>query len=425
MDSANNKHLASFVRLMSCLMVMFGLAFGSASVVWSQTPETQPPTEVPQNSAPENPPDQPDPIAPIIPEPDDSSIEDPSESLEPVPQPAENSSVTVEPSEPDVSDPLTTSEPAPGTAEPLVTPTPTPEPTIEPAPVITWSQAEPVKCELRDGTSPGLRYAESRTYHCQAVANVSSDFPMPDDMQIEWGVEVDFPASYTLQLPQGSLASVMLQQVVSATDTRYSISHPWLQGSTQRLEFELVVTRTTCDTSELVLNIQASPEITTVASEAEIKRQEGNIHPEPARLISPVIDSAAPSITFDGPIAFETVSGTTMGLETDISRGTASITVIGEWDPCTTWTVDLSGNVGVPAETPAVLRVVSINNEPNPGSACDLSVPCDIIVLPETGNAAIPLRYTIGLELQLHELTPVGSFGIDLRTEIHGVGTKP
>ncbi len=248
---------------------------------------------------------------------------------------------------------------------------------------------------------------------------------MPDDMEIEWTLGVDFPDSYTLQLPQGSQASLAQQLSTGATSTSYTISHPWQQGGAQKLAFDVVVTRTTCTAGEQVLSIQANPVIKTIESEAEIEGQNGGAKPQPARLVIPVVDAVTPTLNFDGPIIFESVGATANGLESDISHGIATIVISGEWDPCTTWTVDLSGTVDVPAETPAKFWVVSINNEPISGDACDLSGPCDVIVLPETGDAATPLRYTIGLELQLHEYTPLGEFGISLESDVRGEGTQP
>lgn len=82
--------------------------------------------------------------------------------------------------------------------------------------------------------------------------------------------------------------------------------------------------------------------------------------------------------------------------------------------------VESQGAVGVPTETPAQLKVVSINGEPYSGEACDLVAGCDLIDLPATGDAAAPLIFTVGLEMHLHPDTPAGEFGIELHTELKG-----
>lgn len=396
-------YLATIVCI-AIAMVATPFASAQDSTPASEAPpvveiEPDPQPELPPvDPAPELPPDQPE----VTPEP------------EPAPTEA-----------PVIPDPTTEPEPVP-TQESTPEPTsePTAAPTQEPVPVITWSQTNPAKCELRDGPA-GLKYGQSRTYYCEAVANVSSDLAMPDDMEIEWKLGIDFPDSHQLKFAPGSKAEVkqMLPGDV-ATSTKYTIAHPWKQGSEQKLKFELVITRTSCVVGEQILTVQANPEIST-ESDATITRQSGNIDPKPAKLKSPVVAPDGPSVAFEGPISFNSVDATSAGLRQNVSQGTATIVVSGEWDPCTTWSIDLSGTVSVPAETPAQLRAVTINNEPISGEACELQTACEILVLPATGTAASPLTFTIGLELQLHELTPVGDFGITVSSEVRGEGTNP
>ena len=364
---------------------------------------------------------------------------DQSEVLPPAPTATvapETPPVTESVSGPDLSEtqePVEAPDPVPTEITPTIEETEsklpaTAEPTGEvepPVPTITWSQPEPVKCTLRGGASAGLEFNESNTYRCEAVAIASSDSEMPADMRIEWIVDVDFPDKYVLGFPQGSRANIVEYVSTGASSSRYEISHPWDATNEQLLVFDVAITRTSCAVGEQVLTVQAQPDIRTTESEAEISRPEGASQPQPARLISPVIVSEGPSISFDGPITFTPVGATTEGLSSQQVRGSATIMVSGGWDPCDTYSINLSGEANVPAETPAILRVVSINAEPVSGDACDLSAACELLVLPQTGNAANPLRYTIGLELQLHELTPVGSFGINLYTEVSGGGPNP
>lgn len=346
-----------------------------------------------------------------------------TETTVPVPtetQPASTEPVGTEPSIPDSGDATAAPNPdTPATAEPTTAPTEVPNP------VVTWSQPEPVKCELRDGNTAGLKYQDSDRYFCKAAVSVDSDISMPADMKIEWKLDVSFPDSYSLEFPVGSLAGIKTQLPgETPAATIYTVTHPWTaETSVQTLDFEIVVARNTCAVGEQLLTLRATPAISTETSAAEIVQQ--GIAPENAKVYSPIIDAEAPTVAFDGAVEFESLSATSAGIENTITTGSATIVVTGEWDPCQTWTINLSGAVDVPAETPALLRVVSINNEIHTGEACDLQTACDVIVLPETGDAATPQRYTIGLELQLHENTPVGSFGISLQSELNSVGAQP
>lgn len=415
--------LFSFVLLGSPGILTRAVAQDSETVpATTEAPAAPTPaeTEMPVDPAPPIPTDVPAPtdVPVIVDTPVPPSVAVPTETI-----PAVAPTVTVPAETP--TEIVTETEVVP-TQVPPATPQPTVAPTAEPTPVITWSQTEQVTCELRDGVPAGLKYGQSRRYYCKVSADVASGSAMPADMKIEWVLDVNFADGYTLEFAQGTLTDVKTQEATSPTSTRYTLTQPWTQGSgKQELQFELVLTRTTCAIGEQVLTVQAAPTIFTESSEAEIKRQDGQIHPEPARVLSPVVNAEAPQIAFDGGISFEARTLFSDGLDSDRSRGTAVVLVTGDWDPCTTWTVNLSGIVDVPIQAPAQLRAVSINNEPISGDACDLSVPCDLIVLPETGTAATPLRYTIGLELKLHELTPGGEFGIGLQAEVHGAGEHP
>lgn len=320
-----------------------------------------------------------------------------------------------------------TDEPASDDDIPAATPTEEPTPTEAPVPIVTWNQSEPVSCELHDGSAAELAFNESSTYRCAAIVNVSSEGEMPVDMQIQWQVDLDFPDAYSVGLPESSQAAVVSQTSgATATSTQIVYSHPWqAESAAQTLEFDVVLTRTTCVVGEQVLTVQATPMVSTRESEAEVVRADGNVSPQPTQIVSEALSSETPHVAFSGPITFEPLSATARGLESEISRGTATIVVTGEWDPCTTWTVNMSGSIDVPAETPASFRVVSINGEAITGDACDLSTQCDLFVLPEFGDAAVPHTYTIGLELQLNEFTPVGDFGISLTSNARGEESQP
>lgn len=283
--------------------------------------ETEPPVE------PE--PEQPAPDAPVIPEPVETQ---PVETEEPATEVAENAETpeaTIPPTPEPTATPSPTPEPSP-TPSPTPEPSPTPSPTPEPTPVITWSQTEPVTCTAGDQSS-GLTYQGSRTYHCNVVANVSSDREMPNDMEIEWTLDVDFPDSYTLQFPNGSQASVARQLSTGATSTTYTISHPWQQGGAQKLAFDLVVTRTTCTVGEHVLSIQANPQIDTRESDAEIKRAGGSSSPSTYTAdFLPNLDP--PDASMDG-VYFGSIQWDGSSYGTALSTGTVTVT---NSNPCAT-----------------------------------------------------------------------------------------
>ena len=176
---------------------------------------------------------------------------------------------------------------------------------------------------------------------------------------------------------------------------------------------DVSVTRTSCVGGEARLELNADIALHT-ADSAVMVTNVGE-KPQPKLLASTAAPNGEPVARFDGPISFEARSATSVGLDSTISRGSAVVIVEGEWNRCSTWTLDLGGMVDVPASTPATLRVVSINNELIPGGACDLAAGCVITTLPESGSAASPLRVTLGLELELHQFTPVGNVGITVQ----------
>lgn len=312
------------------------------------------------------PPTEPEP--PVIPEPElpaDPTPEQPAPDVPVIPQPVEPA--PAETGAPAIQEPLPTETPAPTatlvpTPEPTATPSPTPEPsptpspTPEPTPVVTWNQTEQVNCVLRDGQAAGLKYAESRTYRCEVSANVASDIEMPADIDIEWTVNVSFPDSYVLQFPQGSQANVKQQlSGASATATKYTITHPWQQSSAQKLTFDLVVTRTTCAVGEQALTVQASPEIDTHTSEAEINRSGGT--PNRAIISTEFLPNTETPVASMTPVDFGSLEwdGESWGTAT----ATSTITVTNN-EPCATSqanTIQLQINASDPGMTPMLVSV--------------------------------------------------------------------
>jgi len=125
-----------------------------------------------------------------------------------------------------------------------------------------------------------------------------------------------------------------------------------------------------------------------------------------------------PSVAFDGPLAFGDVGVTASGPENPSRSGRVSLTVANLDAACGTWNLVVSASGLVDGDGQAMqgshLMVVSVNDEPIPGDACDLAAGCDIVALLAGPNAASPQTVVLGVELRMPEQPGLGVFGTAL-----------
>ena len=290
--------------------------------------------------------------APVTPQPEITPTEEPPADAEPIALPG-NPPAPDAPILPQPVTPKQTIE-AEGDVVDEGTSEPTQSPTPEPAAVVTWSQPDSVVCELAAGDAAGLHHAESRTYHCNVAAEVSSNLNMPPDMVIAWEVSLDFADGHALQLPSHSHAEVT-SQITEGSSTQYVITHPWQQGSVQALAFDVVIARTTCAVGEQMLGIDASPEISSETGEVEIV-QSGD--PVPATNITTVFlpNLAAPEVSMSA-VDFGTLKWD--GKSWGSARATSTITVTNP-DPCgisQAHSIDLHISADEPGMQPSLVSV--------------------------------------------------------------------
>lgn len=304
-------------------------------------PAAEEPTETPTDESTAEPTELP------TDEPTVEPTELPTEEPTVVPTEVATEEQTDVPTEESTEEPteVPTNEP---TAEPTreSTPEPTTEPTIEPTPVVIWNQPEPVMCvSLADGAF-GLAYQESQTYRCSTYVSVTSDIDMPADMGIAWTLNIDFPDSYYLELPAGSPANVEHQEPGT-----FVLRHPWQQSNVQQVEFDLVVTRTTCAEGDHVLSVQAAPNISTT-SDAEIHRE--GVQPAATTVITSYLPNAeSPSVSMT-PVDFGSLKW--QGDSWGTAYGTGIVTVTND-SPCAISQAQLV-QIEVTANSPGLQPVI-------------------------------------------------------------------
>lgn len=412
---------AVWTYLTIIVVIALGMATGPFALAEESTPDPGVVVQ-PEPSEDGNPPAPAEQDAPIIPAPpvesDSPLAPGQGSTTDPEPEPPTNPEPTAThtpdvppPDAPIIPEPVGTDPTetgTPGMDEPEIpetpdaTSTPNPSPTAEPTPVVTWSQSESVQCALRDGAPDGLRYAESHTYSCEVRAFVTSDIAMPEDMEIEWTLDVSFPDTYLLQFPPASQAFVKSQAPgPTTTSTTYIVGHPWQQGGEQRLAFELVVTRNSCTVGEHVLGIQASPQIFTGGSEAQILRASGDVNPQPAQMVSQYLANIEPP----------SVSMTTVEFDSLYWDGSSWGTAIG------TGKVTLDHSIPCATSQPYLVQVDVLTSNPGLETHVSNVVTPEGVEVSDSGIALIPAGFEGTAEVIVEfTLTPDSSVQVGVHS---------
>ena len=314
---------------------------------------------------------------------------------------------------------------ATSTIEPTVVPTSTTEATAVPTstdvpPSISWSQPDPITCTIKRGNS-SLHYGESVVYSCDASIDTIATGDMPSDLDTIWILQADYSnGPVTIRLPEGSTAELLRQDELPADiDARTRVRTPFDQ---QSIVFEVVVNRTSCAVGDAPVELTADPQFEHADGVALTRTDKPASRP--FTLITTSAPNGQPTVHFVGPISFEALSVSSTGLNSTISNGTAELVIDGDWNPCTTWSMSLTGGVDS-SEIAPILRVVSINDESIPGGVCDLSSPCAVLALPASGNAATPLVCTVQLQLVFDPHTPPGHFNVSVSASLDSGSGQP
>ncbi len=186
------------------------------------------------------------------------------------------------------------------------------------------------------------------------------------------------------------------------------------------VSFRLRVHRATCSTE--AIEVRLDHVVTVDAAGAVVTEQDSGSQP---LLVTPALQPIPdPSIAFDGPLTFSDIGVDASGVSDPLRSGSVSLTVSGLDDACGSYVLNvgaspLADDSGSILDG-ASLSLVSVNDQPVTGDACDLFAGCDAIVL-VAGPDALPTQsIRLGVELRMPEHPGVGSFGTSLSASLLG-----
>ncbi|MCO5215620.1 MAG: hypothetical protein M9950_05635 [Thermomicrobiales bacterium] len=288
-------------------------------------------------------------------------------------------------------------------------------------PSIHWSQPNPITCRLLAGHPEALDLNATATYLCTANITTEITGDPPADTAIIWTLQATYSGdAVSITLPDTSTAEILPPDVApDGIDARLRARVPFAQSE---VTFDVHVTRTTCTVNDAMLTLTAEP--TFVADGVSVIRTDIPTD-TPFVLTTSAAVNGQPEISFAGPITFEALSATSTGLDSQVSRGTATIVVTGNWNPCADYTLYLTGSMQLPEFTSATLRVVAVINESIPGGACVLATGCALAALPASGDAATPLQFTVQLEVEFDGFMLPGDYGMTVTAGTEAVQAQP